>query len=77
MTLLDSFAESMGGVVLFRWAAIHSPFPAHWFNVLIEQMGLNMLTEFYLLRVDGSCVELVVLHSLPVTFYLTNHSEVV
>lgn len=46
-------------------------------NVLIEQMGLNMLTEFYLLRVDGSCVELVVPLSLPVTFYLTNHSEVV
>lgn len=46
-------------------------------NVLIEQMGLNMLTEFYLLRVDGSCVELVVTHALPVTFYLTNHSEVV
>lgn len=46
-------------------------------NVLIEQMGLNMLTEFYLLRVDGSCVESVVTHSLPVTFYLINHSEVV
>ncbi len=53
MTLLDSLAESMGDVVLFRCAAIHSPFPAHWFNVLIEQRGLNMLTEFYLLRVDG------------------------